>query len=133
MKTALLLSLLFSLLLLTAGLAWKKSDVWHARSLQKQQATPLPTTLHTQQDRTQPEQKSVLNLALPQNTLLMDPKITLPEKKSGLRNLFTEQPKEEESVKVGGRLILEEKPPEPNAAIWDQVKGAEVGITIKTP
>lgn len=56
----------------------------------------------------------------------------VPEKESWPKDLFKPHEKEK-SVKVGGSLILDEKPADPNAAVWDQVKGAEVGITIQTP
>jgi len=79
-----------------------------------------------------PLPKPVLNLEIPEEHFLMDTTVEVPEKESWLKGLFTPRAKEK-SVKVGGGLILDEKPADPNAAIWDQVKGAEVGITIQTP
>ncbi len=73
-----------------------------------------------------------LNLKLPEERFLMDPVISLPEKEDSLNTLF-KRSTAEKNVKLGGSVIMEEKPADPNAAIWDQVKGAEVEITIKTP
>jgi hypothetical protein len=79
-----------------------------------------------------PLPKPALNLQIPEENFLMDKAVEVPEKENRLESLFQPQPKEK-SVTVGGQLILDEKPTEPNAAVWDQVKGAEVGITIETP
>lgn len=78
------------------------------------------------------DEKSVLDLSLPADAMLMDSVIPLPERQHQLDGLFKNEAKEPK-VKIGGNLILDEKPPEPNAGMWDAVKGAEVGITIKTP
>ncbi len=76
--------------------------------------------------------KKVLNLVLPHEPL-MNYSATLPDSQHDLRDLFKPEEQKESTVRVGGHLILDDKPPPPNAAVWDQVKGAEVGITIKTP
>lgn len=59
--------------------------------------------------------------------------VEVPERENWLKDVFKPRAKEK-GVKLGGGLILDEKKPiDPNAAVWDQVKGAEVDVTIQTP
>jgi hypothetical protein len=74
-------------------------------------------------------EKNVLNLALPKTPMLFDPVIALPQEQHDLKNIFNQA--DDGPVTLDARLLIDENP-EPNAGVWDSVKGAEVGITIKT-
>lgn len=73
-----------------------------------------------------------LNIELPQEHLLVEPAINMEEPESPLKPLFRMEPKPS-SVAVGGGLILEEDKSklEPEAPVWDQVKGATVEVEVK--
>lgn len=96
------------------------------------EAADAPVMANASDTPLAPLPKPVLNLEIPEEHLLMDTAVEVPEKESWLKGLFRPRVKEKH-VKVGGGLILDEKKPvDPNAAVWDQVKGAEVGVTIET-
>lgn len=130
------LLIILILLALAALLWWQKPRVSTAiTSVTSKVIIPKPPaaeTKPTQQEQQEPEQQGSLNLSLPKHNFLMDYDIHLPERTHNLRDLFRMDEKEPD-IKVGGHLILEEKQPDPKAPLWDQVKGAEVGVTIKTP
>jgi len=134
LKKGLSIALLLLLIIVSAGIAeWRL----HGLPLHRVRATPAVVAPVTPAPAVQDKipaanETNTLNLALPQPPMLMDPKIELPGRPQDIQKLFTQEAPEP-AVKVGGHLILKETPPVPNAAVWDQVKGAEVGITIKTP
>ena len=131
------LSIALLLLIISGGIVWWSRQGLPLHRVRVAPAVVAPvtpaTTAPVVQDKIPAENETgTLNLTLPQPPLLMDPKIDLPGRSHDIQKLFTQEAPEP-AVKVGGHLILKETPPEPNAAVWDQVKGAEVGITIKTP
>jgi len=134
-KNVLIAISLLLLLVATAWFGWQLSQ----KPNHEPMATPATTTtpLATLEDTANvpvppPLPKTILNLEIPKEHFLMDTLPEVPEQESWLKGLFKPREKEK-SVKVGGTLIMnEEKSTDPNAAVWDQVKGAEVEITIPT-
>lgn len=82
----------------------------------------------------QDPQRAELNLSLPEDYLAAaQAEASSFVRKYDLGYLFSPRISEK-NIKMSGNLILSEKKPvDPNATVLDQIEGAEVGVTIKTP
>ena len=127
-RTFYLALLLLTLVVLAYGFRIAKASIKHERVTTNITRSSAPAIVLPEPPV---EEKTPLNLALPKTEMLMDNSVALPDKPQRLHQLFEPNPKDD-AVSVGGRLLVDENP-KPNAGMLDKVKGAEVGITIKTP
>jgi len=129
-RTFYLALLLLTLVVLAYGFRIAKASIKHERVTTNITRSSAPAIVLPEPEPPV-EEKTPLNLALPKTEMLMDNSVALPDKPQRLHQLFEPNPKDD-AVSVGGRLLVDENP-KPNAGMLDKVKGAEVGITIKTP
>lgn len=120
-----------SLVLLLVAFCAAIAFLWWQQSAppqvaERQRLVPVPPTEPAAEAGLQPP----LNIQLPQEHLLVDPALAIPEQPSPLKPLFKMEEKPS-TVAVGGGLILEEERKDPEAPIWDQVKGAKVEVEVK--